>query len=880
MEKKTHEPETNHVHHGVDSARPSLEEYSLFAQEPETDQEHRDVRPSRPPLDEVSGRVGGGIGLTALSTSAEERRMKRLKNSRQLASKANSGGSSSQGKKTQSDDDEKVLRYLMANEDQLLDFVSQVNTLYQERLGKSAPFMTFILLGMQSAGKSTIVERFLKRCINVVREGTGTRCPLDITCIHDASAEQPMCELSGCKGKDQNTSGQKKNLSVEVVFEQVNGHNQALADQKKFSSDSIYLIVRSRHVQNMRFVDLPGIISNKSNGVDNRDDIKAILKSEIFKASTKMCVLLEPKEFATNPIVDFIDETLGSRDAWIDKATFMMTKFDMRLGDSRTGSKTNAFFKEFMENKVFPHMVITQTLPTENLAPLELFKQRQELLGKAEIEEQRQFDEWLAGHRQYLKTHPSDEELDPRLKNCIGFKSAADELRRIMLEDTAKRLPEVLQEIRRELAEREKEKNVLEERQKYSDPSQLRVIVLHMLLKIQERIYQYLDGDLEIALKFPDRLQTLENEISEEEDSDWCLRHLNHLTDSEERWREQIANMQVPEHVQPDALFLGGKQYHRALEFFHVTMIDTLPEPHGLKKYLANSTGFLGGGLLRENWERAMVQVTKVCVKEVTQPGINYFVKHVGSIFRRLFRLALDDVRQGEEQSFTFKLLPSTVEQYLVTQFDDMLWALMDTVTEKTQFALEPFYSSVDPNLPTFYPSKNRFDQIEKNRYVFQSGKYVSEENAVEDEEETLLGSMKRRMKMLLTGSGEEAKRYLRQETSTKAGERKEFLSDRRASMILDQESNQILQRAFEYITALMEFNLVNLRFQFNHYLYEGFKTQIKEKLGDKLMMEAKWDQLIEPDYETKAHIQELTQQIAGLRSSVARIQDMQRKLR
>lgn len=75
----------------------------------------------------------------------------------------------------------------------------------------------------------------------------------------------------------------------------------------------------------MRFVDTPGIISNKdSDGKDNREDIKTILSSEMMKPNTKLCVLLEPKEFETNLIVNSLDETFGDRMNWVPKATFLM----------------------------------------------------------------------------------------------------------------------------------------------------------------------------------------------------------------------------------------------------------------------------------------------------------------------------------------------------------------------------------------------------------------------------------------------------------------------------------------------------------------------------------------------------------------------------
>jgi len=311
--------------------------------------------------------------------------------------------------------------------------------------------MTFILIGMQSSGKSTIIERFLKRCtltpflphsptalffhagINVVKEGTGTRCPLDITCIHDDDAVEPKCELFG---KKLSPDSKGTDLTVNEVFSAVTKHNMALGEANTFCSEPIFLVIRSQHVQNMRFVDLPGIISNKLKGSDNRKAIKEILKSEMRKPNTKLCVLLEPKEFATNSIIDFIDETLGGRDSWISDTTFLMTKFDMKLNDSRTGSKSNNFFKEFKENSAIPYLVITPTLETENLEPAELFKARQKLLEEAHGFEMEKFTQWKEGHRKYLQTHPGDEELLPVYKQQIGFAKAVQEMQRIMLDDT------------------------------------------------------------------------------------------------------------------------------------------------------------------------------------------------------------------------------------------------------------------------------------------------------------------------------------------------------------------------------------------------------------------------------------------------------------
>lgn len=57
------------------------------------------------------------------------------------------------------------------------------------------------------------------------------------------------------------------------------------------------------------------------------------------RPNSKLCVLVEPKEFSTNAIIDFCDETFGGKGKWVKDAIILMTKFDKQLEDSRSGSK-------------------------------------------------------------------------------------------------------------------------------------------------------------------------------------------------------------------------------------------------------------------------------------------------------------------------------------------------------------------------------------------------------------------------------------------------------------------------------------------------------------------------------------------------------------
>jgi len=138
--------------------------------------------------------------------------------------------------------DDKFAKLLTQNEDDLLNFVAKINKVYQETLRRpAAP-------------------------LNIVQEGTGTRCPLDTTCIHDSSLSEPRCELSG---EELDPSWAGTDLTTEEVFAAITEHNKELGSQDKFSTQPLTLVYRASNVQNMRFVDTPGIIANQVSKLPN-----------------------------------------------------------------------------------------------------------------------------------------------------------------------------------------------------------------------------------------------------------------------------------------------------------------------------------------------------------------------------------------------------------------------------------------------------------------------------------------------------------------------------------------------------------------------------------------------------------------------------------
>lgn len=74
-----------------------------------------------------------------------------------------------------------------------------------------------------------------------------------------------------------------------------------------------------------------------------------------------------------------------------------------------------------------------------------------------------------------------------------------------------------------------------------------------------------------------------------------------------------------------------------------------------------------------------------------------------------------------------------------------------------------------------------------------------------------------------------------------------------------------------------MEFNLINLRFQLDHYLFMEFKTSMKRSFVYDLMSNTNWEELVEPDENVSKRLAEVQDQIKGLRDSLQEVKQMNR---
>ena len=207
------------------------------------------------------------------------------------------------------------------------------------------------------------------------------------------------------------------------------------------------------------------------------------------KPNAKLCILLQStEEFATQPIVSFCDETFGSRGRWIGRAIFLMTKCDLLVVDKRSASDTNKFFAKFHEHHCFPHLIITPTLANRDLAPAALYSSRREVLRGSDESEEASFQRWFNEQDKINAECGSNVVLNEEIRLRVGFPSAKKVMRNIMLQDTRKRLPEVLLELRAQMDDLERKRDSLDQRRKLRDPANLKPLAMQALRQIEDRV--------------------------------------------------------------------------------------------------------------------------------------------------------------------------------------------------------------------------------------------------------------------------------------------------------------------------------------------------------------------------------------------------------
>ena len=506
-------------------------------------------------------------------------------------------------------------------DEEVMIFRGNVEKLYQEKLHEPAPLSTFVMVGMQSSAKSTFVERMANVPINVVKQGTGTRCPIDITCVRDETCVEAVASLSGSELARRYPG---TNLKIVDAFGRINQHNEMLENQGRFSTHRVELTVRWAQAKTMRLVDLPGVIDNTIEGhVDNREDIKTILRHELKSKHAQLVVMLEPTEYEKNPIFQILDSAFdGKRSQWHKRSIFVMSKFDRLMNDLQSGNRANDFFTKYQEAGVLPYLLYTQPVEIEfHDNNVQRFHNRSKILDCANEEEMKKFEEWFGKIETFARNHRHGERLGVSISDKVGFSTIQTYMRQKQIENTRTMLPVIAKQIRQEKLKVQAKLAAYQEKMKMYDPTELKSALPTLLTQLEKRLMEYIEGDFSVARKFGAQFQTLQEELEAEGKAKWSNHGLNYHFDTEKNWRDGLVATAFPEHVQADLKFLGGKQIKRAFHCHRHMLINSLPDD--ISQFVEAAMNCAGYGRHEENWEGMVDELCNFMIKDVSQPGVN-----------------------------------------------------------------------------------------------------------------------------------------------------------------------------------------------------------------------------------------------------------------
>jgi hypothetical protein len=182
-------------------------------------------------------------------------------------------------------------------------------------------------------------------------------------------------------------------------------------------------------------------------------------------------------------------------------------------------------------------------------------------------------------------------------------------------------------------------------------------------------------------------------------------------------------------------------------------------------------------------------------------------------------------------------------------------------------------YSTIDPSISNF-PSMSATMPSPDPR---QGGGAGAGGEREESDSSITSGSrsVKDRIQAMKTLSADGVKNVVKRVAEARAVSKTSFLPEAKSSMITDSEADQICMKSFQYFVTLLEFNLVNLRFQMNHHLVLGFKESLKGPFVDDIILNTNWNELIERDHALDDQLKDVEDQIVGVKASLNEVKGL-----
>ncbi|CAK9047172.1 unnamed protein product [Durusdinium trenchii] len=343
---------------------------------------------------------------------------------------------------------------------------------YENEFGSEMNVPSIVVIGVESAGKSTLLSAIVGVPLTFTQGNTGTRCPVRYRLRYGEDAKDPEVKVMG------------QVIPPEKLPEKVQLHMESLAGT--FRADTFDVEITSRHVPDLEMIDMPGIIAHPN----PKDPAEIAQAEEVERIQAKfvrnrnmaiVAVVKCTERFKTIADFKFLDDVatkeglvdLPPRREWRSQVLIVANRLNQQV-DTWSMQVANSYFAEAREQgNTYKGIFFVALRPPvagvvdPDAAP---YDQKKAYYEKLEVVEH----QWLQGLKQAMSNKSSGVPWNPANDGMFGLANVKDSIVNTWREGFLAKLPSLSSKIEKERQHSKQRMHELEEKLRMVDLKLLR----------------------------------------------------------------------------------------------------------------------------------------------------------------------------------------------------------------------------------------------------------------------------------------------------------------------------------------------------------------------------------------------------------------------
>jgi len=218
------------------------------------------------------------------------------------------------------DEQDHINRRLLRQYRQLMEINGELEKMQDDGQKETIPITCMILLGLQSAGKTSVLNVLIKCYAGFCAAGTATRCLVKYYLRHAPGIKRTRYMVDGVETDD---LGEKLNEVSEHIKD---------TSPTGFSNKPCEVVIEGENVLDLVFIDTPGLCPQNTK---KNDIIKDIIRPVITKEENVFVIVSKAvadigETDQTRNILDSLFKSV-KEPTWFKRSLFLMSGIDLRL---------------------------------------------------------------------------------------------------------------------------------------------------------------------------------------------------------------------------------------------------------------------------------------------------------------------------------------------------------------------------------------------------------------------------------------------------------------------------------------------------------------------------------------------------------------------